>query len=550
MASDRTPGSAADADGGAAAAAEDGARPVVTPVPTLAPLAVPAYRHVWFALVVSNLGTFLQLTAGPWLMLELTGSAFLVSAVTACLLLPRLLLTLPAGALADLVDRRTLLIVGQLVSAASVAGMAVLAASDRLGPVELLALTLLLGSGSAVAMPAFQTLVPDLVPRALLPQAVTLNSGAFNLARAIGPALGGALIAADLLPLSFALNAVSFLGVVAVLLTLPRDEVEAGLSTSPRDLARATVTGVRYARFTPTIRALLVLTAVFALTAASVQALLAPVAVDLGLGGSGFGVLWGVFGVGALAGVALRERARVLLGRAMVPASTALFGVGGVVFGLAPVAAVAAVGLFAAGLAWVWVLITLNATVQLLAPGWVRSRVVSIYALVVGLQPIGAFLSGGLAEVTGAGVAVAVSTAVTLVAGLAALRVDLPVLGDVTTPAPGGLEVLPELQDVEVTGPVVVRRDWLVPPQDVELFLVLAAQAREIRRRTGARGWRLHRDAIAPGVFTEVVSYGDWQEHLLQRTRLDEDDLALLRRLHALDANGRPSTNLQLPVDL
>lgn len=532
----------ADHDGDATPAGADVA------VPTLAPLAVPAYRRMWAAAVVSHLGTFLQMTAAPWLMLELTGSAFLVSLVTAFLLLPRLLLTLPAGALADVMDRRTLLVGGNLVGAAAVGTMALLAAGDALGPVAILVLTLALGSGSAVAMPAFQTMVPDLVPRSLLPQAITLNSGAFNVARAVGPALGGVLIAAGLTGLAFGLNAVSFLVVVAVLFTLPRDHVE-DVATSPRTLARATATGVRYARFTPSIRLLLTLSGLFALTAASVQALLAPTAVELGLGGSGFGVLWGVFGVGALVGVATRERVRIALGARMVPASMVLFGVGGVVLGLAPAPVVAGAGLLAAGLAWVWVLITLNATVQLLAPTWVRSRVVAIYALMVGLQPVGAFLAGALAEQTGAGAAIAVSTAITVLAGLVATRLDVPVLGEVETPRPAGLDVLPELAAADVTGPVVVHRRWRIDGDAIEEFLALVPHARAVRRRTGARSWELHRDAIRLELFTEVVAYADWEEHLLQRTRLDADDLAFLRRLQQLDVEGAPPTSLLIPLE-
>lgn len=519
-----------------------------TPAPTLAPLAVPAYRRMWGAAVVSHLGTFLQMTAAPWVMLELTGSAFLVSLVTTFLLLPRLLLTLPAGALADVVDRRTLLVLGNLIGAVAVGGMAALAAADRLTPELVLGLTLLLGSGSAIAMPAFQTMVPDLVPRSLLPQAITLNSGAFNVARAVGPALGGALVAAGLAALSFGLNAVSFLVVVAVLLTLPGDDV-AGVVTSPRRVARETVTGVRFARFAPGIRILLVVTGVFALTAASVQALLAPAADELGLGGTGFGLLWGAFGAGALVGVGLRERARVVLQARMIPVSMAVFGGGGVLFGLAPHPLVAAAGLLFAGLAWVWVLITLNATVQLLAPTWVRSRVVSIYALVVGLQPIGALLSGVLAERTGSGDAIAISTALTLVGAVVAARQDLPVLGRVTEPEPAGLEILEELREVEVTGPVIVSRTWHVTEDDVDEFLATIRQARVVRRRTGASGWELHRDAIQPGVFTEVVRYPNWDEHLLQRTRLDTEDLDVLRHLRALDVDGAPRSRLLTPFE-
>jgi MFS family permease len=520
------------------------------PVPTLAPLRVPAYRRIWSAAVVSHLGTFLQLTAAPWLMLELTGSAFMVSLVTTFLLLPRLLLTLPAGALADVVDRRTLLIVGNLIGSASVAAMAVFAATGGLTPTLLLVLTLLLGSGTAVAMPAFQTLVPDLVPRPLLPQAITLNSGAFNVARAVGPAIGGLLVAAGLAAFSFGLNAVSFLVVVAVLLTLPRDQVEKVVGQSRRHLLRATAVGVRYARFTRDIRVLLVVTAVFTLTAASVQALLAPRAAELGLGGVGYGVLWGCMGVGALVGVGTRERARLRFGVRMVPVSIVLFGTGGVILGLAPSGLLAGAGMLLAGLAWVWVLITLNATVQVMAPTWVRSRVVALYALVVGVQPVGAFLVGGLAERTGSGVAIAAATTVTLVLGALALRMDLPVLGEVEEPESAGLEAKDDHLEVDVHGPVVVSRTYEVAADDIELFLALMRQAQRIRRRTGARRWDLHQDALAPRRFTEVVRYAAWEEQVAQRTRLDARDLEVLRRLRSLDTRQAPVTRHLVPLQL
>jgi MFS family permease len=519
------------------------------PVPTLAPLRVPAYRRIWGAAVVSHLGTFLQMTAAPWLMLELTGSAFLVSLVTTFLLLPRLLLTLPAGALADVVDRRTLLIVGNLVAAAAVATMAVLAATDVLDATLLLVLTLVLGSGTAVAMPAFQTLVPDLVPRPLLPQAITLNSGAFNVARAVGPAIGGALVAAGLVAASFGANALSFLVVVSVLLTLPRDDVETVVG-SRRHLLRATAVGVRYARFTPSIRILLVVTAGFTLTAASVQALLAPAAAELGVGGVGYGVLWGTFGAGALVGVGTRERARIALGERMVPVSIVAFGVGGVTFGLAPSPVLAGFGLAIGGLAWVWTLITLNATVQLLAPTWVRSRVVSLYALVVGVQPVGAFLAGAVAERAGSGVAIAIATGVTLVLGLWALRLELPVLGEVREPRPAGIEAPDAHRDADVSGPVVISTTWHVAPEAVDEFLAVMRQVRRVRRRTGARSWQLHRDALVPERFTEVVRHAAWSEHVAQPSRLETGDLAVLERARSFDVDGAPRTRHLVPVDV
>jgi MFS family permease len=193
------------------------------PVTAFAPLRVPDYRRIWSAAMVSHVGTFLQLTAGPWLMHELTGSPLMVSLVTTALLLPRLLLTVPAGVLADVVDRRTLLLVGHLMSATAVATMAVLAGAGRLTPASLLGLTFLLGTGGAISLPSFQTLVPDLVPRPLLAQAITLNSAAFNVARSVGPALGGALASIEL-RLPFIVAAATLVITAAGLLLVTRDD--------------------------------------------------------------------------------------------------------------------------------------------------------------------------------------------------------------------------------------------------------------------------------------------------------------------------------------
>lgn len=536
-ASDLPVGAPADpVPAGEAAVAAD--PPVVS---TFTPLRTPAYRRMWGAMVVSHLGTFLQLTAGPWLMLELTGSPLWVSLVTTALLLPRLLLTLPAGVLTDVVDRRTLLLVGQLIAAGAVAAMAVTVATGRITPELLLGLTLLLGTGGAIGMPAFQTLVPDLVPRAQLAQAVTLNSGAFNVARALGPAIGGALVAAGLLTAAFAANAVSYLVVVAVLLTFSR-RTEERRTASP--FLRSAALGVRYARFTRPIRRLLVVTSVFSLTAASVQALLpSVVADDLGAGATGFGLLYGLFGAGALAGVLARERARLWAGARMLPGAVGLFAVGSLVFGLAPGVVVAGAGLTLAGTAWVWTMTTLNASVQLLAPRWVRGRVVSLYVLAVGLQPVGAVLAGALAEVVGPGRSVAVTAVGTAVLALAMTRSDLPVLGELEEPAaaPDDWPVPRHASTVSGT-PIVVATTWEVDPDDLPGFLTVMTELRRQRLRTGATRWSLFRDADRPEVVTELFTVPDWDEHLAQHARIDAEAAAVLRQARGFDRVGGPRT--------
>ncbi len=518
-------------------------------VPALAPLRVGPYRRIWSAAVVSHVGTFLQLTAAPWLMNELTGSPLMVSLVTTALLLPRLLLTIPAGVLSEVMDRRTLLLVGQLASAVPVAAMAVLTAMDLITPTVLLALTFALGIGNAIGLPSFQTLVPDLVPRPLLAQAITLNSAAFNVARAVGPAIGGALVGTGLASVAFGANAASYLGLVGVLLAFPRSTTE-DIRRPP--LLRSAAAGMRYARFTRPIRRLLAVTSAFALTAASVQALLpSVVSDDLELGATGFGVLYGLFGAGALVGAFSRERGRVRLGHRLLPGSVVMFGVGGVAFGLAPHPVVAGAALTVAGLAWVWTLTTLNASIQLLAPGWVRGRVVSLYLLAIGLQPIGAFVAGAVAEVVGSGVSVAIMTGATVALGLVLLRLDLPVLGelDEPTPAPDDWVVPTHAQAVGGT-PIVIATTWEVDPDELTPFLDAMRELRRQRFRTGATRWSLFRDASRPQLVTEMFTVPDWDEHLAQHGRIDGEAAAAIAHARSFDRAGGPRTRHLAGLDV
>lgn len=507
-----------------------------------------AYRKVWLASVVSNVGTFLQLTAAPWLMNELTDSPLLVALVTTALTLPRLILTIPAGALADAFDRRNLMITGNVISALATATMAVLAIVGLITPLVLLALSFALGVGSAVTLPAQQTLVPDLVPGDMRAQAITLNSAAFNVARAVGPSLGGLLVAAGLTATSFGLNAASFVLVIGVLLSFPKQPAE---DESRGHLWRSAALGMRYVRFTRPIRILILLTGFFTLTASSVQTLLPSVSSDdLGLGATGFGLLYGVFGVGALVAVVGRERARARLGRVMLPGAVTVFGIGGMIFGLSSGPATAALGLAVCGVAWVWTLITLNASIQTLAPRWVRGRVVSLYLLAIGLQPIGAFVAGVLAEGVGAGRSVALLCAGTTALGLVAFRFDLPVLGDLSEPAPPDDFSVPR-HAVQVAGtPVLITNTWEIDPSEVEEFLVCLRDLRRTRFRTGAHRWSLYRDANRPFRITEFFVVADWEEHLAQHSRIDAQAAAVIARARAFDQTGGPTTRHLAGLDI
>ena len=519
------------------------------PISTFAPLRVVAYRRLWVASVVSHLGTFLMLVAAPWLMLELTGSPLMVSLVTASLALPRLILTLPAGAWADAIDRRVLAMFGNWAASASVAVLAVLTWQDAVTPALLLMLCGALGTGTAVSIPAYQTLIPELVDDSLVPAATALNSAAFNVARALGPAIGGAFVAADKADLAFGVDAVSFLVVVLVLVRVPSmgQADRAGLG-----VLRSTRTGLRYVRFTRPLLLLFGTGAAFTLTATSVQTLMPTVANDdLGMGADGFGLLLGVFGTGALIGALTRERVRRVV-RDLLPWSIVVFGVCGAAFGLATAPWMAAGALVLAGAAWVWALTTMSATVQLMAPRWVRGRAVSIYLLsILGVQPFGAVVAGSMAETLGSGTSVAVLCGLTVGVGLVAARSrDLPVLGEVAPPALPEDWVAPQHEPAVAGSPVVVETTWRIAPEDTEGFFAALGDVRRHRLRTGAERWGAFRHADDPFRITESFQVHDWDEHLAQHRRLDADAAEALRRARSFDLDGGPVTVHLAGLDL
>lgn len=351
----------------------------------LAPLAEPLFRSLWIAAVISYTGSWMQNVATGWLMTSLTSSPMWVSLVQVALSLPVLLIALPAGALADIIDRRKFLLVTQssMVAASTVLG--VLAVTGTCTPRLLLIFTFLLGAGAVMNDPGWQALTPDLVPTEKLASAVALNSAGFNIARAVGPALGGLVIALANSGVAFLLNAVSFFGVILFLYRWKPAERE------PRPAAitftAAIRIGLRYARQEPRIRAVLVRTLLFSLFASSFWALLPLVASRFGA--EGYGVMLAAFGVGALAGAVLLAGARPSVSfDTLILAATIVFAIA--LCGLVRCSTLAFSSMFAAaaGLGWICTLASLNFVAQASCPGWVRARVISMYVLV---------LQGGLA---------------------------------------------------------------------------------------------------------------------------------------------------------
>lgn len=480
-------------------------------------------------------------------MLELTGSATWVGFMVASTTLPLLFLALTAGALADLVDRAKLLLVSQIVMGSAAAAMAVITYTSQISPAVLLTLGLVLGVGMAFNLPAWQAMVPDLVPRGMVASAVALNSVAFNVARAVGPALGGLIVATAGPELAFGLNAVSYAGVILVLAFMRRTLTESEKETT--SMANAIALGVRYARFTKPFRRLLLLAALFAMTSAVVQSVLPSRTEELGGTATAYGLMLGAMGFGALMAAFLREAVVSRLGVHSLPATIGLFGLAGLAVGAAPSVAWSMLALVVAGAAWVWTLTTTNATAQLMAPEWVRGRAMSLYSLAfVGVLPIGSILAGTVADLIGAGPSMMVFSAASLVLAVLAPRLGIPALADVSTPEFTAGPVSGHARTEG--GPVMIVNTWDVDTVNLDAFAEIMAEVRLVRLRTGAYRWRLYRNAEDPHRLSEVFLTVSWEQHLAQHRRIDDASAALLREARTLDRAGSPVSRHLVAVDV
>lgn len=515
----------------------------------VAPLRISRFRSLWVPSLFSNLGSFFYTVAASWLMLELTGSATWVGLMQAANTLPLLFLALAAGAAADMVDRTKVVLASQIVMGVGAGAMTVLSWLELITPGLLLGLGLLIGTGVAFNLPAWQALVPNLVPRGLLASAVALNSAAFNVARAVGPALAGLVVATAGAAVAFGINAVSFLGMIVAVAVVRR-----GLALPPPEetsMSTAIALGIRFARFTPSFRRLLGLLALFALTSAVIQSVLPSRTEELGGDAGVYGLLLGAMGVGALMAVFVRHLVVSRLGTRSLPVTIALFGLAGIVTGIAPTPAVAAVGLAVAGACWVWTLVTLNATSQTISPEWIRGRAMSLYMLAfTGVIPLGSILGGVLADLVGAGRAMVVLSFGSVALGLATPRFRIPTLADIDAPEFSEDRTHPGHPQELDGGPVMIVNTWTIAQPEYARFVGIMSRIRLVRLSTGAYRWRLYRNVGHPERFTEVFLTTSWDQHLAQHRRIDDTSAALIREARSLDVTETPRSTHLLAVDV
>lgn len=499
------------------------------PLSAWAPLSQPIFRALWLASLGSNIGTWMQNVAAAWLMTSLTPSPLYVALVQTATYLPVVLIGLPAGALADIVDRRKLLLITQGWMSVAAGLLALSTWFGFTGPNLLLIFTFLLGTGATVNAPAWQAILPELVPRPQLPSAIALNSVGFNISRAIGPAIGGMLISFVNPAAAFTVNAISFVGVVWVIYRWKRE------ATGPRDkserVVNAVMAGVRYVRYAPELHGVLLRTTLFVVPASALWSLLPLLArEDLQSGSSGYGIMLAALGVGSVAIAAFLPRLRAIAGvDRLVGAAILMFAVVNVgLFYFSSFLAVVGV-LLIGGACWIIITSSFNTVAQQVLPSWVRARGLSIYIfLFQGGMALGSTIWGTVAE--------HLSTRDTLLAAAICVGVTVPLTFRWKLETGLDPDISPSQHWAEPTivepfeadrGPVLVTTEYCIRRDRRGPFLHVMRQLESIRRRDGAIRWGLFEDPANPGRYLESFLVESWGEHMRQHLRVTMADKAL-----------------------
>jgi MFS family permease len=497
------------------------------------PLRLPTFRNLLIADVVSDIGAFMQGVGAAWLMVSLGAGPIYVALTQTASSLPYFLLALPAGSAGDIVDRRKLILYTESWMMGVALITAVLTVTGHMSPWLLLVLTFALSAGDAFETPSWRAILPELVPKEDLAPASALNGIEFNLARAVGPALAGVVIAAAGVATAFVWNAVSFFGVILVVARWKRPIRKR--TTPPETFAGATVAAIRYVRHSPAILTVVVRTGIVMFFSSVLFALLPTVARSVSTSAIGYGVLLGCFGAGAIAGALIMQPARARW------STEAVVSTGVMILGLAIVAtsglhrlSTLAPVMLIGGAAWVIFISLINALVQNLAPDWVRARVLAIFILVYqGCFALGSAAWGAVAQRAGiraalvyAGIGTIGSTVFALFAKLPDSTEDLSPWNHWRMPVVVG-EVEADLDQ----GPVLVTVEYAVLREREAEFMKAIHQYARIRRRDGAYRWGIFRNAEVADHYLEIFLVNSWAEHLRQHERQTQADHELEGRL-------------------
>jgi MFS family permease len=506
-----------------------------------APLRHSVFRRIWLASLLSNLGLLIQGVGAAWAMTQMTSTANKVALVQTALMLPIMLISMPAGAIADMHDRRIVALVSLLISLTGASALTVLAWFNLITPNALLLFCFIVGTGMALMGPAWQASVSEQVPPETLPAAVALNGISYNIARSFGPAIGGIIVATSGAVAAFAVNAVLYLPLLTVLFLWNRVHEPSRL---PRErLNRAMVSGVRYITNSPSIKIVLTRTLVTGIIGGSVSALMPLIARDLLHGGAQtYGVMLGAFGMGAVIGALnIGTVRKQMSGEAAVRACTISLAGAICAVALSTSAILTAIALVLAGAVWMLAVALFNIGVQLSAPRWVAGRSLAAFqASIAGGIAIGSWGWGGLTDAAGVETALLVS---------AALMFASPLLGRwlMMPPVDARAEAAELLADPEVrlpltgrSGPLVVEIEYRVDQENARAFHNVMQEVQLSRQRNGAYGWSIARDIADPELWTERYHCPTWFDYLRQRNRSTQSERALHQQAQAFHLGPDP----------
>ncbi|BBC02257.1 MULTISPECIES: MFS transporter [Bradyrhizobium] len=497
-----------------------------------APLRHATFRRIWLASLLSNVGILIQGVGAAWAMTQMTSSADKVALVQTALLLPVMLISMPAGAIADMYDRRIVALVSIGLALAGATGLTVIAWLGLATPNLLLMLCLVVGSGMALMGPAWQSSVSEQVPlEAQLPAAIALNGISYNIARSIGPAIGGVVVATAGAVAAFALNTLLYVPLIIALLLWKR--ISAPSRLPPERLSRAMVSGVRYISNSPSIKIVLIRSLVTGIIGGAITALMPLVARDLLHGDAQtYGIMLGAFGLGAVVGALnITELRKRLSGEAAIRACALSMGAAMAAVALSHEPVLTAAALVLAGAVWMMVWAVFNIGVQLSAPRWVAGRSLAAYqAASSGGIAVGSWGWGRLTDAAGVETALLVSAALMLASPLIGRWLPMPRIGA------RGEEPEP-LADPEVrlaltgrSGPLVVEIEYRVAQENARAFHSVMQDVQLSRQRNGAYGWSIARDIADPEMWTERYHCPTWLDYLRWRNRSTRSERILEQR--------------------
>ncbi|HKR86636.1 MAG TPA: MFS transporter [Phenylobacterium sp.] len=505
------------------------------------PLKERSFATIWTSSVLSNFGQLILGVGAAWEMTRLANSPEMVALVQSALMLPMMLVALPAGAAADMFDRRKVAMAGLGFAVVCAAALTALALLHLTTPWVLLAFCSLIGGGVALYGPAWQASVREQVSAEQLPAAVALGSISYNVARSFGPALGGLVILLAGAKAAFAINAVCYLPLFVAFLFWRRKPAPSRLP--PERMDRAIVSGVRYALHSPPIRTVLARSLFYGFVGSAISALTPLVARTSLHGGAGiYGLLLGFFGAGAVGGAMLTGRVRDRLkAEHAVNLFAVITGLMTMAIGFSHNLVVTAAAMALAGAAWMLLATMLNLGVQFAAPRWVTARALSLYqSSLTGGIALGAWIWGRQATLHGVGEALAISGAVLVISPLLGLVLPLPAVSD------AGTEELEIQQEPEValaitlkSGPVVIEVDYEIDPAQARQFYDAMLKLQRARQRNGAFEWSLSRDIADPALWTERYLCPTWGDYLRLRSRFTHSDAALQDEARAYLKAGR-----------